>query len=82
MKTVHNEYWNYDTTEYELSDYKEGDMVEVKPRSFSSGTKLPLYLNHSILKVEKICRKNIKLSYSGYPGEYFFAAPNEIMPAK
>ena len=82
MKKIHNDYWNYDRTIYELNDFKVGDSVLVKSRSRSSGTRLPLYLDGSLLVVEKVCRKNIKLRSDSYPGESWYADPIEIEPVE
>ena len=81
MKTVHNDYWGYDIVVHEISDYAEGDTVYVKPQSFTKGSKVPQYLCGYRMKVVKIGRKNLKLSCDNYPGEFWYADPDEVTPA-
>lgn len=79
MYIEHNEYWDYDIEVYELEDYSVGDIV--RRRNVSTkiyGSRLPQYLWQTNLKVEKICRMNLKVSCPQYPGEYWYVGPNEV----
>lgn len=62
----------------EMDDFDVGQLVVVHNNRQNS--KAPQYLDGDVVKIEKKCKKNLKVSNEKYPNEYWYISPAEVKP--
>lgn len=79
MSYTYTNYFGEEILRLETSDYRLNDKVTVKKnRGAGTGSKVPQYLEGDEMWVAGIGKKNIKITGNKYPGEFWYADPNEI----